>query len=315
MSEVRFDGQVAVVTGAGGGLGREHAHLLAARGARVLVNDTGGHPDGSGKGSSKRAEAVVAEIEADGGVAAANAESVATPEGGRAIVEQALDLWGRVDVLVNNAGIAGGGPFHEIPPEEVEAMLRVHVLGAYNVGAAAWAAMLEQGYGRVVNTSSNSVFGMPGTSHYITAKAAIIGLTRALSMERAGHDLKVNAVMPMAYTRLTAQLPSKRFKGWLQDHYGPERVSPFVAFLASKQAPCSGELFTVGGGRVARVFLGVAPGYTAADPSPEVYRDHWEEIMSPSGYAIPADSEEEIALYSGEIRWRGGDSPDPSREH
>lgn len=313
MSQVRFDGQVAVVTGAGGGLGREHARLLAARGARVLVNDFGGNPDGSGKGSVEPAKGVVGEIEAEGGVAAPSAESVATPEGGRAIVEQALDLWGRVDVFVNNAGIGGGGLFHELPPEQVEEMLRTHLLGAYNVGRAAWAAMLAQGYGRVVNTSSNSVFGLPGTIHYVTAKAGIIGFTRALSLESAGRDLKVNAVMPMAYTRLTAQLPSERFKTWLQDHYPPERVSPFVAFLASKQAPCSGELFTAGGGRVARVFLGVVPGHTAADPSPEAYRDHWEEVMSPSGFAIPANSLDEIALYPGDISWKGGDSPDPNR--
>ena len=309
MSEVRFDDRVAIVTGAGGGLGREYALLLARRGAKVLVNDFGGEADGSG-GSATPAKRVAAEIEKAGGVAAANTETVDTPAGGRAIVEQAMDLWGRVDVLVNNAGIAGGGPFHEIPPERVAKMIGVHVEGSYNVGRAAWPVMLERGYGRVVNTSSGSVFGTPGTIHYVTAKAGIIGFTRALAQEGAQAGIKVNAIMPVAYSRLTAAVPAEDFKAWLREHYGPERVAPFVAWLAHEDVPCTGELFTVGGGRAARVFLGVAPGHTASPPTPEAYRDHFDEVMSPEGYAIPASAMEEVALNSGEIGWKGAAPPD-----
>jgi len=309
MSEIRFDERVAIVTGAGGGLGREYALLLSQRGAKVLVNDFGGSPDGSG-GSAAPAQSVVSEIEKAGGVAAASAETVDTPEGGRAIVEQALDLWGRVDVLVNNAGIAGGGPFHEIPAEEVSKMIGVHVEGAFNVGRAAWPAMLARGYGRVVNTSSSSVFGTPWTSHYMTAKAGIIGFTRALAQEGAPIGIKANAIMPTAYSRLTAMLPAEDFKAWLREHYGPERVAPFVAWLAHEGIPCTGEVFTVGGGRAARVFLGVVPGHTASPPTPEAYRDHFDEVMSPEGYEIPADTMQEVALNSGEIGWPGAGPPD-----
>ena len=308
MSELRFDERVAVVTGAGGGLGREYAKLLAARGAKVLVNDFGGASDGTG-GTVNPAQELAAEIERAGGAAAASSETVDTPAGGRAIVEQAVDLWGRIDVVVNNAGIAGGGPFHEIPPEAVSKMIGVHVEGAYNVGRAAWPVMLAQGYGRIVNTSSGSVFGTPGTIHYVTAKAGIIGFTRALAAEGAPAGIRVNAIMPVAYTRLTAQVPAEDFKAWLKEHYGPERVAPFVVWLAHEEVPCSGELFTVGGGRAARVFLGVAPGHTAAEPTPEAYRDHMDEVLSPEGYAIPATAMEEVALYPGDIAWPGAGLP------
>lgn len=200
----RFDGQIAIVTGAGGGLGRAHALLLAAEGASVVVNDYGGDSHGNA-GTSAMAEAVVAEITSSGGAAVADGHDVATE--GAAIVERTLDTFGGLHVVVNNAGIAGGGRIDEIPLADYERMLSIHLGGTLAICRGAWPTLHSQGYGRIVNTSSASVFGLPGTSHYITAKAAIFGLTRALSHDGRSSDIKVNAVMPSAYSRLTAQSP------------------------------------------------------------------------------------------------------------
>jgi NAD(P)-dependent dehydrogenase (short-subunit alcohol dehydrogenase family) len=294
---VRFDGRVAVVTGAGGGLGREYALLLAARGARVLVNDLGGNPLG-GDPSGERAEVVVEEIHKAGGEALADASDVASSEGGRALVECALSRWGRVDALINNAGVVGGAPhFDELSDADVDRMLRVHVYGAFNVSRPAWRAMRAQRYGRILFTSSGSVFGTGGPVTYPTAKAALIGLTRNLALEGRRVGIKVNAIMPVAHTRLTAMLPDRPLVEWLAKNFSPARVAPLAAWLVHEDVPCSGEVFSAGGGRFARVFLGVTRGVAEAELTLESVRDGFARALDASSHVIPSEASEELALF------------------
>jgi NAD(P)-dependent dehydrogenase (short-subunit alcohol dehydrogenase family) len=276
--ELRFDGRVAIVTGAGGGLGRAHAMLLAARGARVVVNDLGGARDGLGEGDSAIAEAVAREIGERGGTAIANAESVATREGADALVAQAVAKWGRVDIVVNNAGITGQGDFAEA--ESYERVYATHLIGTVNVLRAAWPHFLEREYGRVVNTTSGSVFGAAGSGDYAAAKGGVFALSRNLAQDYRNTNVRVNAIMPVAYTRMTAAIPHAPTIAWLERWFGPEKVSPFVAFLCHESVPCTGETFTVGGGRAAHVVFAHTRGYFALDADPESYRDHFDEVMA-----------------------------------
>jgi NAD(P)-dependent dehydrogenase (short-subunit alcohol dehydrogenase family) len=299
---VRFDGRVALVTGAGGGLGREHALLLGARGARVLVNDLGGDPLGRGA-SRERAEAVAEEIRKAGGEAIADASDVASPEGGRALVGRALERWGRVDALINNAGVVGGAPqFDELSDDDIDRVLKVHVYGAFNASRPAWRAMRAQGYGRILFTSSGSVFGTGGPVTYPAAKAALIGLTRNLALEGRRSGIRVNAIMPVAYTRLTAMLRDRELVDCLERDFPPSRVAPLAAWLVHEDVPCSGEVFSVGGGRFARVFLGVTPGVSASDLTLEAVRDGFARAQAIEGWTIPARSSAELALFGGAAR-------------
>jgi NAD(P)-dependent dehydrogenase (short-subunit alcohol dehydrogenase family) len=299
MNELRFDGQVAIVTGAGGGLGAAHAKLLASRGARVVVNDYGGSTHGAGS-SSEPADAVVAEIRAAGGEAVATYDSVVTAAAGLAIVRTALDTFGRIDIVVANAGISGGGRFGEIPSESVERMVDTHLIGAFNVVQPAWPHMTAQNYGRVVLTSSGSVFGT-ASAPYVSAKAGVFGLARSLSSEGRALGIKVNAIMPVAYSRMTAQIPDDDFRTWIERNFPPHKVSPLVALLAHEAAPCTGETFSVGGGRVARVVLGVGPGWHTPDPSPEAFLEHFDDVMSIEPLVLPRTGEHEVTYYGPAI--------------
>jgi NAD(P)-dependent dehydrogenase (short-subunit alcohol dehydrogenase family) len=299
MSELRFDGQVAIVTGAGGGLGAAHAKLLAARGACVVVNDYGGSTQGTGS-SKTPADEVVAEIQADGGKAVASYDSVIDAAAGLAIVRTALDTFGRIDIVVSNAGISGGGRFGEIPSESVERMVDTHLIGAFNVAQPAWQHMAAQGYGRIVLTTSGSVFGT-ASAPYVSAKAGVFGLARALSSEGRQRDIKVNAIMPVAYSRMTAQIPEEGFRTWLERNFPPHKVSPLVALLAHESAPCTGETFSVGGGRVARVVLGEGPGWYSPDPSPEAFLENFESLMAIEPLVLPHTGEHEVTFYGPAI--------------
>jgi len=296
MSELRFDERVAIVTGGGNGLGREHALLLAARGARVLVNDYGGDTVGRGR-SEGPAQAVVNEIRAAGGEAAANAGSVAESAEGDAIVEQALDEWGRVDVVIHNAGIGGGtGPFEDLSDERMDAVFRTHLYGAIHVLRPAWRAMKAAGYGRIVTTSSATALGVDGSFDYPAAKAGLIGLTRSLAREGREHGIHVNTIMPLAYTRMAAGVPNKEIRDWMSATFPPERVAPLVAWLCHEAAAVSGDIFTVGGGRAARVTTNVYPGYRSQDDRPESFRDHWNEVMSGGDPEIALDGSVDAAM-------------------
>jgi NAD(P)-dependent dehydrogenase (short-subunit alcohol dehydrogenase family) len=299
MDELRFDGQVAIVTGAGGGLGAAHARLLAQRGARVVVNDYGGNTHGTGS-STAPADEVVAEINDNGGHAVASYDSVITAAAGLAIVRTALDAFGRIDIVVANAGISGGGTFGEIPSESVERMVDTHLIGAFNVVQPAWTHMTAQNYGRVVLTTSGSVFGT-ASAPYVSAKAGVFGLARSLSSEGRAHDIKVNAIMPVAYSRMTAQIPDDVFRTWIERNFPPDKVSPLVALLAHRDAPCTGETFSVGGGRAARVVLGVGPGWHTPDPTPETFLDHFDDLMSIDPLALPRTGEHEVTHYSAAV--------------
>jgi NAD(P)-dependent dehydrogenase (short-subunit alcohol dehydrogenase family) len=296
MAELGFDGKVAIVTGAGGGLGREHALLLAARGAQVVVNDLGGSVHGEG-GSAGPAETVVKEIEAFGGVAVPDTNSVATPEGGEAIVQTALDAFGRIDIVVNNAGILRDKTFHNMEPDMVNAVLDVHLKAAFWVTRPAWIRMREQHYGRVINTSSNSgILGNFGQANYGAAKMGLVGLTRVLAQEGAKYNIRVNAVAPVARTRMTEEI-----LGPMIELVDPKLVSPLVAWLAHEDCPVTGEIYSAAAGRIARFFIGLTPGYHNPDLTMEDVRDHFEEIRDETGYATPTNPSEEFAILMKQL--------------
>jgi NAD(P)-dependent dehydrogenase (short-subunit alcohol dehydrogenase family) len=291
MADLGFDGKVAIITGAGGGLGRSHALDLAKRGALIVVNDLGGSTDGVGS-SEAAAQKVVDEIKAAGGEAVANYDSVATPEGGANIVKTAVDTFGRVDIIINNAGILRDTSFKNMTPEQVNPVLDVHLRGAFYVTQPAWQLMRDQGYGRIVNTSSAAgIFGNFGQGNYGAAKMGLVGLTRVLAVEGAKNNIKVNAIAPVAKTRMTEEL-----FGDAMDKLSPELVTPIVTYLAHEDCDVTGEVYSVGGGRVARIFVGVTPGYYAADLTPEAVRDNLEQIRKEDGYEVPANLNEEMML-------------------
>jgi len=295
MPDLRFDGRVVIITGAGGGLGRSHALELARRGAHILVNDPGSAVDGSGS-STFAADRVVEEITALGGTAAPNRDSVATSEGGQAIVQAALDAFGRVDVLVNNAGILRDKAFHHMDAAMIDAVIDVHLKGALFVSQPAFRVMREQGYGRIVNTSSASgLFGNFGQANYGAAKAGLAGLTRILAIEGEGHGIKVNAIAPVASTRMTQDL-----LGDLLSKVAPESVSPLVAFLAHEHCPVSGHVYSVAGGRIARIVVVETHGVVLSENTPEAIRDHLSRIdeLDASDYHQPSSLDDEMAIIA-----------------
>ncbi|GAA1763126.1 SDR family NAD(P)-dependent oxidoreductase [Nonomuraea bangladeshensis] len=281
---LRFDDRVAIVTGAGHGLGRSHALLLAERGAKVVVNDLGGALDGTGASAGPAAE--VAElINKNGGQAIANAGNVATPEGARDIVNAAVDAFGKVDIVINNAGILRDKSFGKMTVEEFDAVMAVHVRGSFLVSLAAYPIMKAAGYGRVVNTSSPAgLFGNFGQANYSTAKMGLVGLTKTLGIEGARSGIRANAIAPVAWTRMTESLLPAEFEA----KFTPERVSALVAYLTHDSCEVSGEVFTVGAGRVARVFVAEGPGWKTDDITPEAIADNWESIMAEQPYVLSA---------------------------
>ena len=291
MADLGFEGKVAIITGAGGGLGRSHALELAKRGALIVVNDLGGSVDGQG-GSHTAAQQVVDEITAAGGEAVPNYDSVATPDGGESIVKTALDAFGRVDIIINNAGILRDTSFKNMTKDMLEPVLDVHVKGAFNVTQPAWQLMRDQGYGRIVNTSSAAgIFGNFGQTNYGAAKMALVGLTRVLAVEGAKNNIKVNAIAPVARTRMTEEL-----LGAVAEKLGPEYITPVVTYLAHEDCPVTGEIYSCGGGRVARVFIGVTPGITDANLSAESVRDQFDQIRDEKDYEVPANLGDEMRL-------------------
>ena len=284
MSDIGFDGRVAVVTGAGGGLGREHALLLADRGCRIVINDIGGAVDGSGSDAGP-AQVVADEITSKGGEAVADRNSVSTPDGGAAIVQTALDSFGRIDVVINNAGILRDKSFAGMTADLVDPVLDVHLRGAFNVTRAAWTHFKDQGYGRVVSTSSSAgLFGNFGQANYAAAKMGIVGLNNVLAREGRKYGIQSNVIAPIARTRMTEEV-----LGNMSDLVDPRFISPVVVYLASEACEVNGHIYSIGGGRVARVFVGLTQGWgtVGVDLSAEDVRDHLAEIHDTADFIIP----------------------------
>ena len=292
MADVLFDDRVAIITGAGGGLGRQHALLLASRGAAVVVNDLGGNTDGTGSGHTM-AELVCKEIEAAGGKAVPNYDSVTTPEGGEAITKTALDNFGRVDVVINNAGILRDKSFANLEPANMDAVLDVHLRGAFFVTQPAFRVMKEQQYGRIVCTASAAgVFGNFGQTNYGAAKMGLVGLSNVLAVEGKKYNITSNVIAPLAKTRLTEDL-----LGPLGDKLAPEQIAGLVAYLVSEECTLTHEIFSVGGGRIARVFVGLAKGWVKGageTPTIEEVRDNLQQIMDTEGFTIPTSAQDEL---------------------
>jgi len=289
MTDIGFDGQVAIVTGAGHGLGRQHALQLAARGARVVTNDLGGAVDGTGADAGP-AQQVADEINAAGGEAVADTNSVASQAGGEAIVQTAVDAFGRVDIVINNAGILREKAFHSLTADLLDPVLHVHLYGAFWVTLPAWKLMREQGYGRVVNTTSAAgLFGNFGQTNYGAAKMGLVGFTKALAQEGRKRNVLANVIAPGARTRMTEEI-----LGPMADALDPELVAPAVVYLASDQCDVTGQILSVAGGRVSRVVVAEPLGYYSKDLTPEQVRDNWETIASLDELIVPDNANEEI---------------------
>jgi NAD(P)-dependent dehydrogenase (short-subunit alcohol dehydrogenase family) len=293
---ITFDGRVAIVTGGGGGLGRTYCAELARRGARVVVNDLGGSTDGSGS-STSAADAVVADIVAAGGEAIASYDSVATPEGGAAITQAALDAFGTVDIVINNAGTLRDKAFANLEAEDLRAILEVHLFGAFHVTQPAFRVMKERGYGRILNTSSGAgLWGNFGQSSYAAAKLGLVGLTNVLAVEGAKYGINANAIAPVAKSRLTEDL-----LGPLAEGLSPDLVMPLALYLVSDACTLTHEVFSVAGGRFARAFLGLTQGWCAergSSPTLEDVHEHLDEIRAEDGYLVPMSANDELALLA-----------------
>jgi NAD(P)-dependent dehydrogenase (short-subunit alcohol dehydrogenase family) len=296
LTNISFDGRVAIVTGAGGGLGRAYSLELARRGARVLVNDLGGAVDGSGSGT-RAADAVVQEIRAVGGEASANYDSVSMPESGESIVAAAVDTFGKVDIVINNAGILRDRSFSNLSLDELHDVLDTHLKGAFYVSMPAFRVMKENGYGRFIHTASNAgIFGNFGQANYGAAKMGLVGLSNVLAIEGAKYGIQSNVIAPVARTRMTEQL-----LGPMAEMLSPDQVMPMVVYLASEANPFSHEVFTAGGGRYGRIFIGTNAGWFAGRqvvPSIEELADHIAEVRDISSYELPASANEEILIIA-----------------
>ncbi len=256
---------------------------MADLGARVVVNDLGGSIDGVGADAAPAAT-VAAEIVAAGGSAAADGNDVATVAGGQALVEAAVERFGRVDVLINNAGIIRWAGMPDVDADNLASHLAVHVHGSFNTTRAAWPHMVDQGYGRIVMTTSSGVLGLPQNTSYATAKGGVIGLARSLATAGARHGIKVNLIAPAATTRMAGD-------GGGAPPMAPELVAPMVAYLAHEDCPVSGEIYAAGAGRFARLFIASTEGYVHPGPAPTVddVARNWATINDETGYDVPAD--------------------------
>lgn len=306
MPDINFNGDVAIVTGAGGGMGREIALLLAARGARVLVNDYGG--DGFGKaGSADRAEAVAREIRDAGGEAVAEASAVGSAETAHRIVATAIAAFGRVDILINNAGIIAPGAIDAVTDEVLTRAIEINLLGQYRLIQAVWPQMRTQGGGRILNVSSNSSLGYANFSTYGASKAGVLGLTANAAIDGKPHGIIVNSLLPVASTRLinsgteAAASSNPDFYAWLDLHFPPRLIAPVALALLSPGLAVSGMHFTSGGGRVARLMHVVTEGIHAVTPTPESVLAGLPAVIDGSETVPVGSGMEELLVYRRSI--------------
>jgi NAD(P)-dependent dehydrogenase (short-subunit alcohol dehydrogenase family) len=278
---IRYDNRVAVITGAGAGLGRNHALFLASRGAKIVVNDLGGAIDGSGA-STTAADKVVAEIKAAGGEAVANTDSVATPEGAASIIQSAIDNYGKIDILINNAGNLRDKSFSKLTPADFDAVVDVHLSGSGYTTLAAWNHMKDANYGRIVmTTSAAGLFGNFGQGNYAAAKLAVVGLMNALKQEGTKYNINVNTVAPMALTRMTENIMSDKIKPLVK----PEFVTPVVAWFCAEENTVSGDVVEAGAGYYGKVQIVEAKGTVLGGgivPTPEEVQANYDKISDMS---------------------------------
>ncbi|WP_333572763.1 SDR family NAD(P)-dependent oxidoreductase [Sphingomonas sp.] len=293
---IRFDDRVAIVTGAGGGIGRAYALELARRGARVVVNDLGAGRDGSGH--SDAARAVVTEIEALGGEAIADGGSVTDPNAMLAMAEAAKARWGRIDILINNAGVLRDKSFAKMTPEDFRFVVDVHLIGSASATKAVWDTMREQGYGRILMTaSSTGLFGNFGQANYGAAKLGLAGLTKTLHLEGAKHGIRVNTIAPVAGTRMTEDIfPEAAFAA-----FAPEHVAPAALFLVSEQAP-SNMIVGAGAGVVQAAYVTLTQGAVLAERTPEAVAAQWAEIIDRTGEIVPGSGAEQTMAILGKLQ-------------
>jgi NAD(P)-dependent dehydrogenase (short-subunit alcohol dehydrogenase family) len=295
MTEITLDGRVAIVTGAGGGLGRSHALALARRGAKVVVNDLDGEVGGDGPSAA----AGVAEIPPTGGQAVANHSSVADRQAAAEMVAQALDAFGRIDIVVNNAGILRDRSFAKLTEPELREVLEVHLLGAFHLTAAAWPHLKNQGYGRIINTTSPAgLFGNFGQANYSAAKSGLVGLTRTLAIEGRKAGIGVNVIAPLAASRMTETILPPEALAKLD----PDLVAPLVVYLASESCTHTGGIFTAGGGYIGRVAVVQARGVVLPEVTPEAVAAAWPEVTDVSeGREFPQGAAEQGDWVLGRV--------------
>lgn len=301
-NELRLDGKVAIVTGAGNNpsLGRSYCRLFAERGASVVVNDLGVGSDGRGRIRANAVE-VAEEICRGGGIAVADTNSVAEKESAEAIVQTALDAFGSVDILINNANVVNHAPFDVLSDADLRRQVDVHMMGTIWMNRAVWPHMKKQGYGRIVNVASGAMFGHSETSIYGAAKAGVFGLARNLAVEGQPHGIKVNVLSPQAGGASVKVFNPEEtdFVKAMMEEFQPELVAPAVALLSHERCPCSGKLFFVGGGRVAEVFIGRTRGYFNREMTTEDVLEHWDEVTERADPHWYPDAEE----YEEVSRW------------
>lgn len=302
---IRLDGRVAIVTGAGRGMGRTHALLLAARGARVLVNDYGGSQSTLTPGSISHAQAVVDEIRAGGGEAEADVTMVGTGQSARVIVEHALDAFGRVDILINNAGGSLIGEPDAFDDEEIEGVLRTNFIGPYMLLRRVWPLMREQRHGRIVNIMSSAILGAGHLGPYAAGKAGLLGLTHDAAFDGRPHNILVNGVFPTGASRLT-ETSQEDVARWYRTYFQPEKVSALIAYLCSEELDVSGEVFNAGGGRVARLAVFDNDGVFEPAITPESIAGNFAAIRDMSAPTIIPTLWAQTERYFAHIPWTGG---------
>ena len=304
-AQVRFDGRTILVTGGGRGLGRAHALLLASRGARVVVADNGAAMDGEDP-STAPAHAVVDEIKAAGGEAVACTADIGVEAGSNQAVEACLGAFGRLDAILHNAStVPDNAPVERMSSHDLELVMRVNPFAGLWMARAAWPQMVRQGYGRVVLMTSAGIYGSEGNAPYAAAKAAVVGIVRCLALEGARHGVLVNAVAPAALTRMTERLPPSDYADWFSRTMQADRVSTAVAYLLSEDLSVSGEMFHVGGGRIARVRLAESEGVLVPGGAIEDVRAAMPNVLADEGVFYPKDLNERALRVARQLGYQG----------